>query len=195
VRWTAGALDLAASLSAVEERDSRLGMRPSTDLALSGSARTVATTVTASHALGSRTALTARATVARTAGQGGSEGSLVRRASGITSTGWAVGLATRDALVAGDALALSVGSPLTGQSGHLDITLATRADLETGAPIVEDRRISLAAPAQELRAEASWVRPFGDDASLGFAVMHRANAEGLPGREETSAALRFSTRF
>jgi hypothetical protein len=195
VRWTAGALNLAAALSTVEERDSRLGMRPSTDLALSGAARTVATSFTASHQLTGRTALTARATVARTGAQSGAEGSLVRRASAITSTGWAVGLTTRDALVEGDAFALSVGSPLTGQSGHLDIALATGADPETGAPIVEDRRISLAAPAQELRSEASWVRPFGEDASFGLAVMHRANADSVAGREETSAALRFSTRF
>lgn len=195
LHWATDVASLSASVSALHERDGRLGAVMTSDMALAGSSETLATSLSAAAPITERLTLSAQVTAAITGAQSGTDDSLLNRASQTTSTGWEIGLNHRDTLVAGDRLTLSAGSPLTSSSGHLAVTLPVGADPETGAPILENRRISLASQTPERRFEASYIRSVGDDASFGVSVMSRNNADGYKGRDDHAVAMRFSTRF
>lgn len=193
--WQDGPVRLGATVTAVSEQRGRLGSVDSSEQALAGSANTLATTVTAAWQAGANTSLVASVAAGTTAPQSGAAASVVRDVERTGTAAWSVGLVQSNVFRSGDRLDLTVSMPLTSVSGAVNMRMATGADLETGAPIVEDRRISLRSQTPEQRTEVAYVSPWGESGSVGVGVMSRRDADGVRGREETAVAVRFSTRF
>lgn len=193
--WQDGPVRLGASVTVVSEQRGRLGSVDSSEQALAGSASTVATTVTAAWQAGQNTSLVASVAAGTTAPQAGAAASVVRDVERTGTAAWSVGLVQSDVFRSGDRLDMTVGMPLTSVSGAMNMRMATGADLETGAPIVEDRRIPLRSQTPEQRAEIAYVSPWGEGGSVGVGVMTRRDADGVRGREDTSVAVRLTARF
>jgi len=187
-------LALSLGLSFLKEYGGRLGESSSSMFAVSGDARTVSAQFGAALALTDRVTIGAQATAARTAAQKGLENGLVTQKSETSSLAYAVTLAAADMFAAGDRLDLALGQPLMSQSGAMDIALATGANLDTGAPIVERRRVSLATDTPETRLELGYARLMGATC-VGLAALSRFDADGEPGRDVHAVMLRTSTQF
>jgi Subtilase family len=185
-------LALSLGLSFLKESDGRLGESSTSMFAVSGDARTLSTQFGAALALTDRVTIGAQATAARTAAQKGLENGLVTQMGETSSLAYAVTLAASDMFAAGDRLDLALGQPLMSQSGAMDIALATGADFDTGAPIVERRRVSLATDTPETRLELGYTRRLG---ATRVAAMSRFDADGEPGRDVHAFMLRTSTQF
>ena len=195
VTWQDGPVRLGASVTAVSEQRGRLGNVDSSEQALAGSAQTLATTVTAAWQAGANTSLVASVAAGSTAPQAGAVASVVRDVERTGTAAWSVALVQSNVLRPGDRLDVSVGMPLTSVSGAVNMRMATGADLETGAPIIEDRRIPLRSQTPEQRAEIAYVSPWGETGSVGVGVMSRRDADGVRGRDETAVAVRLTARF
>jgi hypothetical protein len=76
----------------------------------------------------------------------------------------------------------------------MDMTFAVGADPITGAPVIENRRVSLATDTPELRLELGYAREDGPF-RLSVSAMSRFNADGEAGCTRGAVMLTTSTRF
>lgn len=185
---------LSLDLSVLNEAGSRLGEASGSMFAVSGNARTVSAQIGAALALTDRLTLGMQAVAAQTAAQNGGDIGLVTRMSDTSSLGYALTLAAADTFAPGDRMSLAVGQPMMSRAGSMDLQLATGADLSTGAPVLANRRVSLATDNPETRVELGYARQVG---SMRFAVsaMSRFDADGEPGRNIEALMVRTSTLF
>jgi hypothetical protein len=193
--WQDGPMGLSVGVSAVREADGRLGNVDPSELGLNGAATTLAGHASARWQAAPQTTLVAAVALGSTQAQAGAASSLVRQVEDTTTAAWSVGLVQADVLRTGDRLDVTVGRPLSAVAGTMDLRLAVGADGETGAPVMEDRRISLASATPEHRFEMAYTAPMGDQGEFGLGVMARQNADGLAGRNETAVAVRMLRRF
>jgi hypothetical protein len=181
-------------LSLLSEPDSRLGETSESVFAVSGEARTVSAELGASLALSDRLTIGVQATAAQTGAQTGKDSGLVRQVEETSSRAFAFSLAAADTFAAGDRISLVIGQPLMSRSGSMDMTFAVGADPITGAPVIENRRVSLATDTPELRLELGYAREAGPF-RLSVSAMSRFDADGEAGRTRGAIILKTSTRF
>lgn len=188
-------VSFGASVAAIQEANGRLGDVDTGLFGLNGPAHTLALQADMALALTEATSLSARLSHASVAAQTGGRASLVTSMSRTEATAFAVNLAHRDWLAAGDQVDLAIGTPLTSVSGNMNLLLATGADPETGAPIMTRRAVSLSSKTPERRLEAVYTRPMGADAALAVAVMAREDADGIAGKQDQALMIRYQTSF
>lgn len=193
--WQSGPVHLSTAVSAIREPSGRLGTVEAPELAVAGTAATLAVEAGAVWQAAPDTALVASVAAGTTAPQAGARGSLIQRVSRTGTSAWSVGVVRSGVLRPGDRLDVMVASPLTARSGAMDLRLATAADPQTGTPLLADRRVSLRAQTPEQRLDVSYLAPMGRDGQIGVALLSRRHADGVAGRDETAAAIRLSTRF
>jgi Subtilase family len=193
--WHDGPVRLSAGVTSIREADGRLGSVDPSEMGLNGAATTITGHATVQVQADARTLLVGSVAYGNTRAQNGAAQSLVKDVEATQTAAWSLGVVRSDVMLDGDRLDLSVGRPLSTVSGAMNLRLASGADGETGAPIMEDRRISLASDTPEHRFEVAYTAPVGTAGSIGLGMMARQNADGLAGRDEAAAAFRFSTRF
>jgi len=185
---------LNLDLSLLEESGSRLGEPSGSVFAVAGDARTVSARFGAAFALSDRVTLGITATTAETGAQAGRDSGLVTGVGETSSRAFALSLSAADTIAPGDRMSLVVGQPLMSRAGMMDLTLGVGADLVTGAPVIETRRMSLATEHPELRVELGYAREAGP-LRLAVSALSRFDADGENGRNVTAVMFRASQRF
>ncbi|HEX8301004.1 S8 family peptidase [Sphingomonas sp.] len=145
-------LNLAASLTRLDEANALLGVRSIEERDLADGSFTDGVTISADAAIGSGFSLFGSATGARTSS--GGKGLLQVSDGGLKATAFQVGVSKQRLLGKGDNLRLTIAQPLTVENGSIEMQMVKVIDRATGEIGVVNERFDIAGPGRRYIAEA-----------------------------------------
>lgn len=187
------AVRLSLQASALEEDGGLLGGAPGGAFAVDH-ARTLATTLKAAWHVGKDIDWLTALTMGYTR-PGHADQSLLATSSTLRTVGFSTGLRVAGALRGGDALTVSLTSPLRVESGSARLRVPRSRDLPGNISATLEP-VSLEPAGRELALEASWQSPLGDHAGLGAWLSARRHPDHDPAASTAvEALLAWETRF
>lgn len=178
----------------LREKQSLLGSYSEQALSLGGAPTTRFVSLGGALRLGAQTALSATASLGRSAAFANPD-SVISDVAAVITASWSLGLTRSNAFRPHDAVALSVAMPTKPISGSVGL-LTSVAQNADGSLAYEARRVSLVPGASEIATELSYTAPAGKNASLSGAVGYRVHpghdAQAAP---ETAVGVRYRAIF
>lgn len=175
------------------EDNAILGSRATGGLAITDQSRTGWITLEGEKNFGRRFFVTASATAALT-DPGQMAGSLFQSFGSIVSTSFSVGLSGRDLMRKDDVLSLTLHQPLHVERAPVTLVSGVGRDLDTGAVIFGEDRLSLSPSGREFAIESAYRLMLGSWIAEAN-VAYRFDADHVAGRRDAVGLLWLSRGF
>ena len=189
----AGRSRLGFELGGLVEEGGVLGTLAAGGLTLSEQAATMWMSATSETALDERWTLKASLTVAA-AGMQHPGSSLIESVGPVYATSFSFGLAGRDVLARGDALAFAVGQPLRAEQAPVALMTGIARDRMTGAVIMTPAQSSFTPSGRELDLETAYRFALAGW-NLTTSVAYSFDAGHVRGQNAVTGVLSLSRRF